>query len=65
MSVYYTIYLSKNDEIVASGSSRECMQQLNIKSVNAFHSLVSKSIKGKRKKYTVLKEHKFRNGDDE
>jgi len=55
--IYYTIYLTKTDEIVASGTSKECMKQLNKKSLNSFHSLVSKSQKGIREKYTVYKEY--------
>ena len=47
MSAYYTIYLSKNDEVVASVNATDCMKQMNIKSLNAFYSMVSKS----KKKY--------------
>ena len=56
MSLFYTIYLSKTDEVIASGTAMECVKQMNMKSLNAFHSMVSKSTKGLRKKYTVVKE---------
>ena len=55
--IYYTIYLTKTDEIVASGTSKECMKQLNKKKINSFYSLVSKSLKGVHKKYTIYKEY--------
>lgn len=55
--IYYTIYLTKTDEIVASGTGKECMKQLNKKTLNSFYSLVSKSLKGVREKYTIYKEY--------
>ena len=53
---YYTIYLNKTDEVVATGTAEECRKQLDLKSKNCLHSLVSKSVKGRRNKYTVVKE---------
>ena len=64
MTIYYTIYLSKNDEVIASGTARTCMKQMNLKSINAFYSLVSKSAKGIRKKYTVVKDYETYDEDD-
>ena len=52
---YYTVYLRKTDEVVVSGNSRECAKVMG-KSVNCFHSLVSKTLKGKQNKYDVLVE---------
>ena len=53
---YYTVYLNKTDEVIATGTAEECRKQLDLKSINCFHSLVSKSIKGIRDKYTIVKE---------
>ena len=55
---YYTVYLAKTDEIVASGTSKECAKELG-KSLNNFHSTVSKNKLGKHKKYSILKEILF------
>ncbi len=52
---FYTVYLRKTDEIVVSGTAVECAAKMN-KSVNCFHSLVSKNRKGKQKKYVVVVE---------
>jgi hypothetical protein len=49
---YYALYLSKTDELVCSGSARECMEQLGI-SKNAFHTLVCRSRNGEIKKWDV------------
>ena len=50
---YYTVYLNKDDSIVASGTAKECAKQMN-KSLNGFHSMVSKNKLKKQKKYTVI-----------
>ena len=50
---YYTIYLKSTDEIVASGTASECASQMN-KSLNCFHSTVSKTLKGKHNKYVIV-----------
>ena len=52
---YYTIYLSAKDEIVVSGTARECAKKMK-KSLNSFYSLVSKNNLGKIHKYTVYSE---------
>lgn len=53
MAYYYTVYLNENDEVVASGTAKECATQMH-KSINGFHSLVSKNKNGVHKKYTVV-----------
>lgn len=60
---YYTIYLNKNDEIVASGDAEECCKQMGKKSLESFYSLVSKNRLGKRNKYTIVTE-KIKNFSD-
>ena len=50
---YYTVYLNKDDTIVASGTAKECANAMG-KSVNCFHSMVSKNKKGIQKKYFVV-----------
>lgn len=53
--VYYTVYLSKTDEIVTSGTAKECAHQLG-KSINCFYSMVSKNTLGIHNKYSFVKE---------
>ena len=53
MSNYYTVYLNNTDEVVAFGTSKECAAQLH-KSINGFHSLVSKNRNGIHHKYTII-----------
>ncbi len=48
MMLFYTVYLNSNEEIVASGTAYECAQQMH-KSLNGFHSMVSKNMKGIQK----------------
>ena len=55
MAYYYTVYLNETDEVVASGTAKECAVQMH-KSVNGFHSLVSKNRNGVHKKFTVVVE---------
>ena len=52
---YYALYLRKTDELVCSGSAKECMAELGI-SKSAFHTLVCKSRSGKIKKWDVYVE---------
>lgn len=52
---YYTVYLRENDEIVAFGTAEECAKMMN-KTEGNFKSLVSKTCKGKNRKYEVFKE---------
>lgn len=54
--LYYTVYLNKTDEIVASGNAEECAKQLSKKSLASFYSLVSKNRVGVQKRYTVVTE---------
>lgn len=68
---YYTVYLSNTDEIVASGTTKECAEQMK-KSINGFHSMVSKNTLGIQNKYSIVKEriildkkgNIIENGDD-
>lgn len=57
---YYTVYLNTTDEVVAAGTAKECAEQLG-KSLGCFYSLVSKSKKKLRKKYTVYTEKDVNN----
>ena len=50
---YYTVYLNKDDSIVAAGTAKECAEKMK-KSLNGFHSMVSKNRLKKQKKYTVV-----------
>ena len=60
--LYYTVYLRSSDEVVCSGTARECAKVMG-KSVNGFHSMVSKNILRKQNKYEIYKE--IVNCDDE
>lgn len=52
---YYTIYLRDTDEIVASGTARQCAEQMNT-SINCIYSIVSKTTHGIRNKYDVYRD---------
>lgn len=49
----YTIYLAKNDTIVATGTAEECANQMCI-AISSFYSLVSRAKNQTRKKYEVF-----------
>ena len=53
---YYAVYLKKNDQLLASGNSRECQRQLGLASRASFYSLVTNVKKGKNQKYEILVE---------
>lgn len=53
--MHYTVYLSKTDEIVAFGSADECAKTMEMNK-KTFISIVSKSLRQGRTKYTILKE---------
>lgn len=53
--IYYTVYLNKDDSVVAYGTAEECAKQMK-KSLNGFLSMVSKNTLGKQKKYTIVKD---------
>lgn len=55
-SCYYTVYLKKSDELLASGYANECAEQMNI-SVHSFYSMVSRVKSGKNNKYEVFTQH--------
>lgn len=52
---YYTVYIAKTDEIIASGIASDCAEQLG-KTLNGFYSMVSKNTLGIHKKYSFVKE---------
>lgn len=55
---YYTVYLKKTDEIIASGIAIDCAVQMK-KSLNGFLSMVSKNRKGIQNKYSIISETVF------
>ena len=61
---YYTVYVNATEEVLVSGTARECAEKLN-KSLNCFYSLVSKNRIGHQKKYTVYSEPLDIEEDDE
>ncbi len=54
--IWYTVYLTDTDEIVASGTAQECIKALGMTRHN-FYCTVSQSALGQRTKYTFFKEH--------
>ena len=48
----YTIYLRKNDHIVASGTAEECAKQMGT-SIGSFYAIASRAKSGKTKKYEI------------
>ena len=53
--VYYTVYLAKNDKIVAFGTPAECAEMLGM-TKNTFLSTMSHTKRGRLTKYEVYKE---------
>ena len=53
--IWYTVYLTDTDEIVASGTAQECSKALGM-TRPSFYSTVSKAALGQRHKYTFFKE---------
>lgn len=53
--IWYTVYLTDTDEIVASGTAQECIKALGM-TRNSFYSTVSKAALSQRHKYTFFKE---------
>lgn len=53
--IWYTVYLTDTDEIVASGTAQECIKALGM-TRHSFYSIVSKAALGQRHKYTFFKE---------
>ena len=53
--IWYTVYLTDTDEIVASGTAQECIKTLGM-TRHSFYSTVSKAALGQRHKYTFFKE---------
>ena len=54
--IWYTVYLTDTDEIVASGTAQECIKALGM-TRHSFYSTVRRSTLGQRTKYTFFKEH--------
>lgn len=52
---YYTVYNKQTDEIIASGTSVECANQLEI-SLTSFFKAVMRTRSGESKKYDILVE---------
>lgn len=53
--MYYTIYLAKDDSVVAHGTIKQLARELN-RSENCVASLISKNSRGIHKKYIIVKE---------
>ena len=56
MPNYYAVYLRKTDELVACGTSAECVKQMGLKSLDSFYCLISHVLTGYNRKYEVYKE---------
>lgn len=56
MKNYYAVYLRKSDELVACGTSAECVKQMGLKSVDSFYCLISHVLGGYNRKYEVYRE---------
>lgn len=52
---YYTVYLNKEDSIITFGTAKEYAKQMN-RSIDCFYSTVSKSLRKKQNKYTIIVE---------
>ena len=54
-TVHYTVYDSGTDEVLATGTAVEITQQMGW-SPNSTYSIICKALKGRYKKYVVVKE---------
>lgn len=54
-TVHYTVYDSGTDEVLATGTAEEITQQMGW-SPNSTYSIICKALKGRYKKYVVVKE---------
>lgn len=52
---YYTVYLAKNDQIVAFGDKETCADMLGM-SQKSFYSMISDVRAGRNKKYEICSE---------
>lgn len=50
---YYEIYDAKTEDLLAKGTSWECMKKLGCASHDSFYALVNRSSRGINKKYKV------------
>ena len=50
---YYTVYLKKDDMVVASGTSEQFRKQLGFKTLGVFYSVISRINRGISTKYEV------------
>lgn len=50
---FYIVRLRKDDTIVATGTSKECVRALGFKSVKTFYSVLSKNRSGQRHRYEI------------
>lgn len=53
MKKRYVVKLADTGDVIASGTSYECIKQMGIASVSSFHSLVSRCKAGKNMKYSI------------
>ena len=51
---YYEIYDAKLDILIASGTARECRDQLGCASLDTFYALANRSRRGINKTYRVI-----------
>lgn len=58
---YYTVYLNATGAMVATGTTRECAEQLGIKYAS-FQDMLYRYRIGERKKYTIIDGERKDNG---
>ena len=52
---YYTVYLNKNEKVVAFGDAKQCAEQMHLTNGAAsFYAVTSRCKAGKIKKYTII-----------
>lgn len=51
---YYAIYRKKTDELLASGTAKECQKQMGFKTPQVFYCTVSRVYRGLSSKYEVF-----------
>lgn len=52
----YTVYDANTDQLLAYGTVDQCTAALGFANYNSFYGLVCRAMKGKQKKYSILRE---------
>lgn len=54
---FYSVYRTKDDSVVATGTAKQCAKQLGFTNEACFYCMISRAKSGKNRKYAVVTEH--------